>query len=222
MKKTILLLAILLVLTCSAYASDGFPLDRNEVNGFDSLLMFPYNENLDKMGTALQLASMLTPSVLLAEPLARYPEIGVMYLETVALAWGAKELLKTVVDRPRPFMYADGYPQSEVDNGDWNDSFPSGHTTLAFAGATFASYVFSKYHPESKWKVPVTAVSYSLACATAASRIAAGRHFMTDVLTGALLGTAIGYAVPALHTLLADSSIEASASPFGLMFSIAF
>ena len=31
------------------------------------------------------------------------------------------------------------------------------------------------------------------------ARVAAGMHFMTDVAAGALLGTAIGYAVPLLH-----------------------
>lgn len=214
-------MVLILLVGGSAFA-DGSPLDKSAINGLDSRLMFSYNKKLDDAGTILQVASLLTPAVLISQPYERYPEIGIMYMETVALAWGAKELLKLTIDRARPFMYYNDYPQSEVDDGDWNDSFPSGHTTLAFAGATFASYVFSKYNPDSKWRIPVIALSYSLASATATTRVLAGKHFMTDVMTGALLGSAIGYAVPALHTLLANTSVEASASPFGLMFSISF
>ena len=66
---------------------------------------------------------------------------------------------------------------------------------------------------------PVIAASYSLAAATAAMRVASGCHFVTDVLAGAALGSVIGIAVPALHTLLAKENVTVSASPFGLVFS---
>ena len=116
-------------------------------------------------------------------------------------------------------MYYDGYPQQKVDSGSWNRSFPSAHTSMSFAGASFASYVFWKYNPESKWRILVTAISYSLAATVAVLRVASGNHFATDVLAGALIGTAIGIGIPALHTLIADKDIAVSISPFGLVFS---
>jgi undecaprenyl-diphosphatase len=67
-------------------------------------------------------------------------------------------------------MYFDNFPIEEVQKGDWNSSFFSGHTTLSFAAATFTSYVFCKYNPDSKWKIPVIATSYTFAAATAASQ----------------------------------------------------
>ena len=38
-------------------------------------------------------------------------------------------------------MYFDGYPMDKVADGDWDSSFPSGHTTLAFAGAAFVIWL---------------------------------------------------------------------------------
>lgn len=63
-------------------------------------------------------------------------------------------------------------------NSDSRSSFPSGHTSAAFAMAT----VLAEYHPELKWEV------YSLATAIGVSRVAAGEHHWQDVAAGAVLG----------------------------------
>ena len=217
MKKTAILALILIILSSCLFA-----LDTSEINSFDRLQVHQYNASLDKTATVLEIAAMLSPAVLLGEKPDQYVTIGVMYLETQLLTWGSTKLLKTLVERPRPYMYCDNPPQAKIDSGDWDDSFPSGHTSMSFAGASFASYVFWKYNPDSKWRIPVTAVSYSLALSVAAFRVAGGSHFMTDVLAGALLGTAIGIGVPALHTLLADKDAAVSVSPFGLVFSMSY
>ena len=222
---TPIILIVLSVITLLPLAADGnptFPLDPGTVNAFDRATMCSYNKTLDNISKGLNIAALLTPAILIAEPSDQYITIGVMYAETLAVAFGTKELLKYLVEKPRPYMYYDDYPQDKVDSGDWKKAFPSGHTISAFAGASFASYVFSKYNPDSKWKIPVIAASYTLATATAALRIGCGKHFMTDVLAGALIGTAIGIGVPALHTLLADKDASVSASPFGLVFSLRF
>ena len=213
--KRLTVIVLILVLAGSCM----FALDRAEINSFDRLAVQHYNQTIDKTATALQIAAMLTPAVLLSESSDQYVTIGVMYLETQLLTWGTTKLLKTVIERPRPYMYHDDYPQAKVDSGDWDDSFPSGHTAMSFAGASFVSYVFWKYNPDSKWRIPVTAASYSLALTVAALRVAGGSHFMTDVLAGALIGTAIGIGVPALHTLFADKDASVSVSPFGLAVS---
>ena len=122
-----------------------------------------------------------------------------MYAETMLFAYGFKELAKAVFDRPRPYMYFDDFPIEEIQKGDWNSSFFSGHTTLSFAAATFTTYVFCKYKPESKWKIPVIATSYTLAAATAAMRILSGNHFLTDVAIGAVVGSITGLLIPFWH-----------------------
>ena len=62
-------------------------------------------------------------------------------------------------------------------------SFPSGHTITAFAWAVPVIQFF----PES------TAPLLFLALSIASSRILLGMHFLSDVVAGAILGTALGY-----------------------------
>ena len=216
MKK---LLAAAILLTVIVFASSAFPLDPQEVNSFDRPFMAPYSKMLDDLSLVPAIAVALSPAVLLTQPSSEYLTIGLMYIESFAITYGSKELIKFLVHRERPYMYDANTPMSLVQDEEHNESFLSGHTALAFNGASFASYVFCKYNPDSKWKIPVIAASYSLAAATAAMRVASGCHFVTDVLAGAALGTVIGIAVPALHTLLANKNVTVSASPFGLVFS---
>ena len=181
---------------------DGKIYDKDDVNSFDRLFMNSYSATNDKIADFLMAASMASPRVLAATDREEWFTCAVMYAETLMIANGIKETVKLFVNRPRPYMYYDSetFPEDVNDNGDWADSFFSGHATLSFAGATFASYAFWKYFPESKWRIPVLAGSYTLAATTAVMRLSSGNHFMTDVLTGAVIGSGVGFLVPWLHT----------------------
>lgn len=174
-------------------------LNIDEVNKIDKLLMRPYSKTFDLLGTGFELATAITPLVFLSVPTTEWSTIAGMYAETMLFAYGFKEFAKAVFDRPRPYMYFDDFPIEEVQKGDWNSSFFSGHTTLAFAAATFTTYVYCKYKPESKWKIPIIATSYTLAAATAAMRIISGNHFLTDVAIGAVVGSITGLLIPFWH-----------------------
>lgn len=163
---------------------DGDDFGSSEVNGFDRMVLYPYSKDFDVIGNGLMITSCLTPGFLLlgtgnSGMSLSTPElitVGTMYTETILLAYGLKELGKLCVNRTRPYMYDSGYPTSGIEDGDWCKSFPSGHTTLAFAGATFTSYVFCTMFPDSNMKIPVITASYSLALATAVFRVASGNH----------------------------------------------
>ena len=96
-------------------------------------------------------------------------------------------------------MYQQNVPVELAADRDRYLSFSSGHTTMAFTGASFASYVFWILNPDSKWKVPVSILSFGLASTTAALRVLSGNHFISDVLVGACLGSLSGFLVPFLH-----------------------
>ncbi len=98
-------------------------------------------------------------------------------------------VLKEAFRRTRPA--AGGTGQFFVGNppaGQQATSFPSGHATGAFA---VAAIVASEYH-EHRW---VRWTAYGVASLIAASRVALGRHFPTDVAAGALIGRSLGRAV---------------------------
>ena len=200
--------------------SATYPLDKNTVNSFDRLTMQPYSKGLSVASDITAVSTAATAAVMLALPSSEYFTVGVIYAETVGLTFGINEILKRAVPRERPYLYFEGYPEEDLKNGDYNESFCSRHTSVAFSVAAANTYIFSRYYPDSKWKIPVIAASYSLATITGILRVASGEHFASDVLVGALLGTAMGFAIPALHTLFADKNVEASVSPFGLAFKI--
>ena len=200
--------------------SDMF--EKNSINAFDRIFVNPYSKTLDAAGTVLASTVCVTPAVLMSAPKNQWLEVGAMYAETMLFAWGFKELAKLCVNRSRPYMYFDERPQDEIDKGDWATSFFSGHTTLAFAAATYTSYVFGKLMPNSALKIPVIAGAYTLATTVAVTRIAGGCHFSTDVLVGALVGSACGFLVPFIHSKTApqkkNEKVEIAASPLGVRF----
>jgi len=86
--------------------------------------------------------------------------------------------LKYAINRPRPFVQ---YPNDIVQRTDAGKySFPSGHTSTAFATATALTL------STKKWYVGVPAYAY--ACAVGYSRMRLGVHFPSDVLGGMIVG----------------------------------
>ena len=69
-------------------------------------------------------------------------------------------------------------------------SFPSGHTTVAFASATVLQQHFG-------WKVGIPA--YAVATYVGASRVEMKRHYLSDVAFGAALGIVAGRTVTIGH-----------------------
>jgi membrane-associated phospholipid phosphatase len=94
-------------------------------------------------------------------------------------------ILKKLVGRSRPSQT--GGEEDVVHPLGSSQSFPSGHTTEAFA---VASVIASHY--SSTW---VKVASYGLATMVGLARIDHNAHFASDVLAGALIGTTVGRAV---------------------------
>ncbi len=98
---------------------------------------------------------------------------------SIAISGGIKEL----VNRPRPTETYPDQIRSYSDAG--GKSFPSGHTSLAFATATTLSLQYKKWY--------ITVPAYAWAASVGYSRMRLGRHYPTDVAAGALVGIGSGY-----------------------------
>jgi membrane-associated phospholipid phosphatase len=93
----------------------------------------------------------------------------------------ATGLLKRVVGRGRPIVPdADGDEFHPMSGDDAWQSFPSRHTSTAFAMASVAA---AEFHDPA-----VTAVAYGAAAFVGLSRIEAKAHWTSDVVAGAILG----------------------------------
>ncbi len=96
------------------------------------------------------------------------------------------QLLKHSFNAPRPKVFFNTNTYQHFIDGVSianRESFPSGHTTSAFALAYILAY--------STYKKSFQIILLLLAIAAGYSRIYLGQHFLTDVLFGAFLGTFI-------------------------------
>lgn len=117
-------------------------------------------------------------------------------VQAATIAADLNQLAKFAVGRERPFVHFGNYPAdpARADDPDDDLSFFSGHTTLAFALAAASGTVSSMRGDRSApwvWGAGVT-----LAATVGYLRIAGDMHYLTDVLTGAAVGTAVGVGVP--------------------------
>jgi membrane-associated phospholipid phosphatase len=116
--------------------------------------------------------------------------------ETITAAYAVTGWMKVAVARERPVMYTSD-AAAAADDPDSQRSFPSGHTAAAFAVAT--SYLVVSGRQQAPHRTRNALLLFAGAVAVGALRVAAGRHFPTDVLGGAIVGAAIGWAVPTLR-----------------------
>ncbi len=103
-----------------------------------------------------------------------------------------ESVVKVLTGRTRPSSYPDDVRATATFLGPFsskagkdNSSFPSGHTTVAFAAAT----VFALEYSDKPW-VPI--IAYSSATLIGLSRITENKHWATDVFAGAVVGFLAG------------------------------
>jgi len=124
----------------------------------------------------------------------RLADLGWHGTESVLFAETVTYFLKGVVGRARPSLSAgkdaDDFQLGKgFSSGDWS-SFPSGHTSTAFAVAAAVTNEAARWQPRSAWYIGP--VMYVGATAVGLSRMYHSRHWASDVAIGAGIGTFAG------------------------------
>jgi hypothetical protein len=119
-------------------------------------------------------------------------ETGVLSGEAVADGVIVQEVLKVIFRRERP-LYNNAAGDFFAPNVGTGGSFPSSHSTLAWATAA----VIAGEYP-SRW---VQVSVYTAATAVSVTRVLGQEHFPTDVLVGGTVGWLIGHYVFKKHSL---------------------
>ncbi len=137
----------------------------------------------------------------------------VMLTEALSLSSALNLWVRASLLKPRPFVYSAQAPTVDKNKPEAFHSFYSGHSSAAFLVATFTGTTFQHRHPKSRWVPWVWTGSMTLASSIAGLRVWAGKHYPTDILVGALVGSAFGYLIPQLHQHREKRGLSLNISP---------
>jgi len=138
----------------------------------------------------------------------RVADAGLHSTEAILLSAAATSLLKGLIGRARPYVPSSDPNEPGPDADEFRfgrgfgadySSFPSGHTTVAFTAASALTRELFDSHSEARWVVGP--LLYGGATAVGLSRMYKNKHWASDVIAGAALGTFLGSKVVAYkHT----------------------
>lgn len=155
---------------------------------------------------------------------SEFGAFSLMFVQALSLQSGINLAVRSLKVWPRPYMYAesgDGAEKAKDAEGEAFGSFFSGHAASAFTVATFTGAFYSKIYPNSPYKSLVWASSMSLAGLVGVLRIAAGKHYPSDVLVGALVGAGASLAVLKIHEKVCKNvSFWAVPGSLGVFFTL--
>ncbi|MEZ5196940.1 MAG: phosphatase PAP2 family protein [Bacteroidales bacterium] len=161
---------------------NAFQRNRNETT--DAISKYA----IEPWGSGLYSISLLGVIYLTGHNNNHHKNVALTGLKAYLLSGGASFVFKHLFHRhrpgdsspPNPYLWEGPYPFTT----DYT-SFPSGHTTTAFAIAS----VLAQGYKDKLW---IGLTSYSVATLVGLSRINDGKHWASDVVVGAALGTFIG------------------------------
>ena len=126
----------------------------------------------------------------------RTADLGLHSIEAMVAADIISTGVKVVLGRARPFVDIGNNADFQIFRGFSEDkyrSFPSGHTTNAFAFASTISRETQMWWPRSRWYIGT--MMYGGATLVGLSRMYNNQHWASDVIGGAAVGTIVGLEV---------------------------
>ena len=174
------------------------PCDPGSLSGFDRIALHNFSGSAGTASTVALIGVMAFSGFSSLEGTTPAQARGDVAVLSNALVWtyAATQWVKVLAHRSRPVLYTAAAPAAASDP-DNRRSFPSGHASVAFAAAT--SYVVMAGRERLPHRARNAVLAYSAALGVAVLRVSAGKHFPTDVIGGAVLGSGIGWLAATVH-----------------------
>jgi membrane-associated phospholipid phosphatase len=142
--------------------------------------------------------------------------LAIVDFEAFAITGALQGVTNVLVSRERPYGRTCGADlPADADDCVWDvryRSFYSGHSSFSFTGAALlcSRHLRHRLFGGGGAEIATCGVGFALATATALFRMMGDMHYASDVLTGAAVGTAVGFLVPAIHERVWGSSERGS------------
>jgi membrane-associated phospholipid phosphatase len=136
---------------------------------------------------------------------------GLRAIEAITVSGTVTSLLKMTFGRARPYLSPDAADDFRLFRGaQYRDgrysAMPSGHATVAFAFASAVTGEVRLRAPQHARTVGV--LTYGAAAVTAYARMHDDRHWLSDVMVGAGIGTVTGWAITRWHATRPENAID--------------
>lgn len=175
---------------------------KDKLPFFDRFVAGNYSPQADKDSYILFDADYALPfiaALIDKKERAKFGQVAVLYIETIAITGSMYTLTAGLVYRSRPFVYGDKAPMAKRLDKGAQRSFYGGHVAGTAASVFFIAKVFHDFNPGSKLTPYLYATSGALTALMAYMRIQAGYHFFSDCLLSSVIGTATGILIPEFH-----------------------
>jgi membrane-associated phospholipid phosphatase len=139
----------------------------------------------------------------------RMADLGLHGTEAILIGASVGGVLKGMFGRARPFLDRENPNDFAFGRGfkaDEYKSFPSGHTVAGFAAAAAVVSETDRWWPDATWYV--APVMYGGAALIGVSRMYNNKHWASDVVMGAAIGTFAGLKVVRYHHSHPDNKID--------------
>lgn len=168
---------------------------------FERFVTRNWDTRAQQQSDYLLMGAMATPLLLLASPQVRRNSLtaGTIGIETYLLTGALTNLTKELTQRRRPYVYNPNAPLAAKMQADATSSFFSGHVSYTASSTFLAAKMYADYHPHSRLRPYVWTTAALLPAAVAYLRVKGGKHYLTDVAVGYVVGAAVGILVPELH-----------------------
>ncbi|AEV99329.1 hypothetical protein A4D02_34000 [Niastella koreensis] len=161
--------------------SNKYSLDQHILMEFQEGRNVGKTRVMEGISNTTEFASVAVPAAILVAGLidnnSSTIKKGLYLAESAAASTFITFGMKYAFQRSRPYLVTPGLTKV---SGGGGPSFPSGHTSVAFATATSLTLAYPK------WYVAVPA--YAWAASVGYSRMYLGVHYPSDVLAGAVIG----------------------------------
>lgn len=180
--------------------------DEAVVPAFDRWVLdqgFESAKTISDFGVAAMMLAPLTlgwaDAARREDPWDRAGEATIISVQTYGLTFLLTSAVKMAWRRPRPLTFRADFDKEDRYAGDARLSFFSGHSAVSFAAASLLTVMLVERNGTGLGSVLGASGAYLGASLVAYLRLAARKHFLSDVLVGAAVGTLIGILVPLVH-----------------------
>lgn len=130
----------------------------------------------------------------------RMADLGLHGTEALLIGAGVATVIKYVAGRQRPFVDIEtpySFQTGRGFEGEQFRSFPSGHTVAGFAAAAAVVTETKRWWPKAQWAI--APAMYGGAALVGISRIYDNKHWASDVMMGAFIGSFAGRKIVRYH-----------------------